>query len=72
VKHARFIVADELVLYRAPNLARDDAVLLGDVMNLAGDHAKDPGEDDTLHVLPSKVVVGRGIREDVVGEVVVL
>jgi hypothetical protein len=72
VKHACFVVADEMVLYRAPNLAHDDVVLLGDVMNLAGDRAEDPGEDDTLHVLPSKVVVGRGIREDVIGEVIVL
>jgi hypothetical protein len=61
VKCTRFAVADELVLDRAPNLACGDAVLLGNVMKLTGDRAKDPGADDTLHVLPSRVIDGRGI-----------
>jgi hypothetical protein len=66
VKCARFAVADELVLDRVPNLACGNAMLLGDAMKLAGDHAEDPGEDNTLHVLPGRVVDGRGIKEDVV------
>jgi hypothetical protein len=45
-------------------------MLLGDVLKLTGDRAKDPGEDNTLCTLPSKVVDGWGIREDGVGDAV--
>jgi hypothetical protein len=72
VKHARFTIADELVLDRAPDLSRGNIVLLGDVLKLVDDHAEDTREDDALHVLPGRVIDGRGIREDMVGEVIVL
>jgi hypothetical protein len=65
-----FAIADELVLDCAPNLAHGDVVLLGDVLKLTGDRAKDPGEDNTLCTLPSKVVDRWGIREDGVGDAV--
>jgi hypothetical protein len=72
VKHACFTVADELVLDRVPDLAHGDAVLLGDGLMLAGDHAKDPGKDDCLHAVPGRVIDGRGIRKDMVGESIAL
>jgi hypothetical protein len=54
-----FTVADELVLDLALDLVQGDAVLLGDVLKLAGDRADDPGEDDTLHAFPGRVIDGR-------------
>jgi hypothetical protein len=42
VKRACFTVADELVLDHTSDLACGDFVLLGDVLKLAGDRAKDP------------------------------
>jgi hypothetical protein len=72
VKYACFSVDDELVLDRALDLARGNAKLLDDVLKLGGDRAEDPGEDDSLHALPSKVVDERGIREDVICEVIAL
>jgi hypothetical protein len=72
VKHVCFIVADELVLDRAADLARNDAMLVGDVLKLAGDRVEDSGEDDGLHAIPGKVVDKRSVREDVVGEFVAL
>jgi hypothetical protein len=71
VKHACFAIADELVLDHAPDLARGDAVLFGDVLKLVGDHAN-PGVGNALHALPSRVVDRRGIREGVVSKVVAL
>jgi hypothetical protein len=41
VKHACFSVVDELVLDHAPDLARGNVVLLGDVLNLTDDSAKE-------------------------------
>jgi hypothetical protein len=72
VKYACFSVDDELVLDRALDLARGNAKLLDDVLKLGSDRAEDPGEDDSLHALPSKVVDERGIREDVICEVIAL
>jgi hypothetical protein len=72
VKHTCFIVVNGLEFDHAPDLACGDTMLLGDVLKLTGDHAKDLGEDDTIHALPGRVIDGRGIREDVVGEIVVL
>jgi hypothetical protein len=72
VKYACFSFDDELVLDRVPDLARSNAKLLDDVLKLIGDRAKDPREDNTLHAHPSRVVDGRGIGEDVVGEVIAL
>jgi hypothetical protein len=72
VKHGRFAIANELVLDHAPDLVRDNTVLLGDVPKLVGDRDEDPGEDDGLHVIPGWVVYGRSVGEDVVGEFVVL
>jgi hypothetical protein len=60
------------VLNRAPDLVRGDILLLGDVLELTGDHADDLGEDDSLHVVPGRVIDGRSIGEDVVGKFVVL
>jgi hypothetical protein len=62
VKCACSVVVDELVLDRVPDLMCGDTVLHGDVLKLAGDCAEDLGEDDTLHVLPGRLVDGRGIR----------
>jgi hypothetical protein len=72
VKRVCFSIADELVLDRAPNLARGDAVLLGNVLKLVGDRAEDPGEDDSLYAVPGRVVDGRIIGEDMVGEIIAL
>jgi hypothetical protein len=47
------------------DLARGDAALLSDVLKLAGDSVEDPGDDDALYVLPSKVVDG-GIKENLI------
>jgi hypothetical protein len=41
VKHACFSVADELVLDHAPDLARGNAMLLGDVLKHTDDSAKE-------------------------------
>jgi hypothetical protein len=73
VKCARhFTVVDELVLDRLPNLVLGNTMLLGDVLNLVVDHAKDPGEVDILHAVPCRVIDGRGIGEDVVGGFIAL
>jgi hypothetical protein len=72
VKCAHFIVVDELVLNRKLDLARGDVMLLGNVLKLANDRAENPGEDDDLHALPGRIIDGRSIREDVVGEFIVL
>jgi hypothetical protein len=72
VKHACFAVADELVLDHAPDLERGDAVLLGEVLKLAGDCAKDLREDNGLHAIQGRVIDGRRIGEDVVDEFVAL
>jgi hypothetical protein len=73
VKCARhFTVVDELVLDRLPNLVHGNTMLLGDVLNLVVDHAKDPGEVDILHAVPCRVIDGRGIGEDVVGGFIAL
>jgi hypothetical protein len=47
-------------------------MLLCDVMKLTDDRDVDLGDDDTLHVLPGRVIDGRGIRENVVSEVIAL
>jgi hypothetical protein len=49
-----------------------DVALLSDVLKLTGDRTKDPGDDDTLHALPSRVVDGTDIGENVVGKVVAI
>jgi hypothetical protein len=40
VKRACFPIVDELVPVHVPNLARGDAMLLGDVLKLTGEHTK--------------------------------
>jgi hypothetical protein len=70
MKGAHFTVSYELVLERVLDLAHCDITLVGDVLKVASDRAKDPRDGDALHVLPSRVVDGRGIRESMVGEVV--
>jgi hypothetical protein len=45
VKRACFAVAGELVLDCVPDLARGDAMLLGNVLKLIGDRVEDPGEN---------------------------
>jgi hypothetical protein len=60
------------VLDREPDLARGDAVLVGNVLMLISNCAEDPGDDDALHALPSRAVDRRGIRENVVGVVITL
>jgi hypothetical protein len=72
VKRVCFAVVDELVLDCAPDLVHGDAMLLGDVLKLTGDRAKDPGEDDSLHVIPGRDIDGRSVGEDVVGEFIAL
>jgi hypothetical protein len=72
MKRARLAIADELVLEREPDLARSDVALIEDVQKLTGNRAEDPGDDDALHALPGRVIDGRGIGENVVGEVVAL
>jgi hypothetical protein len=72
IKRACLTVADELVLEHEPDLARGDVVLLGDVVTLTGDRAEDLGDDDALHTLLSKDIDGKGIRENVVSEVIAL
>jgi hypothetical protein len=67
-----FTIPDELVLDRALDLAHGDVVLLGDVLKFTGDHDKDPGEDDNLHAVSGRVVDGRSMGVDVVGEFVAL
>jgi hypothetical protein len=59
VNHARFTVADQLVLDHEQDLVHGNAALLGDVLKLAVDRAKDLGDDDALHTLPRRVVDGR-------------
>jgi hypothetical protein len=58
-----FTVVDELVLNYVPDLARNDIVLLGDVLKLVGDHAEDPGEDDGLNTISGRVIDERSIGE---------
>jgi hypothetical protein len=60
------------VLEHEPDLARGDVMLLGDVLTLTGDRAEDLGDDDALHMLLSKDIDGKGIRENVVGEIIAL
>jgi hypothetical protein len=72
VKRARFAIANEQVLDRAPDLARGDVVLLNDVLKFTGDHVEDSGEDDSLCAIPGRVVDGWSVGEDVVGEFVAL
>jgi hypothetical protein len=72
IKHVCLAVADELVLEHEPDLACGDVVLLGDVLTLTGDRAEDLGDDDALHTLLSKDIDDKGIRENVVGEVIAL
>jgi hypothetical protein len=72
VKHACFTVTNEPVLDRASQLPHSNIMLLGDVLKLTGDHAKDPVEHDDLHVIPGRVIDGTSIREDVVGEIIAL
>jgi hypothetical protein len=48
-------------------LAHSDAALLGNVLKLADDRTEDPE-----NALPSWVIDGRGIGENVVGEVAAL
>jgi hypothetical protein len=69
---ARLAIADELVLKGEPDFARDDSMLFGDVLKLAVDCAENAGEEDALHVLPRRVIDGRGIKENVVSEVIAL
>jgi hypothetical protein len=57
VKCTHFAVANELVLDRVSDLARGDAMLLGNVLKLVGYRAEDPGDDDALYVLSSRVIV---------------
>jgi hypothetical protein len=71
MKGTRFTLAYELVLERVLYLAHCDITLVGDVLKVASDHAKDPRDDDALHVLPSRVIDGRGIRESMVSKVIV-
>jgi hypothetical protein len=70
VKCACFAVVNELMIDHKPDLACGDAMLLGDVLKLAGDRAEDLGEDDGLHAIPGRVVDRRSVREDVVNEFV--
>jgi hypothetical protein len=53
-------------------LAHSDAALLGNVLKLTDDRTEDPENDDALNALPSWVIDGRGIGENVVGEVAAL
>jgi hypothetical protein len=69
---AHLAIADELVLQGEPDLVRDDTMLFGNVLKLAVDRAKNAGEEDTLHVLPRRIVDGRGMRENVASEVITL
>jgi hypothetical protein len=72
VKHACFIVANELVLHHASDLACGDAMLLGDVLKLAVDRDEDPREDDGFHAIPGRVIDERSVREDMVDEFIAL
>jgi hypothetical protein len=72
MKHPLFAIADELVLDRAPDLASGNVVLLSNILKLTCDCAEDLREDDGLHAVSDRVVGGRGIEEDVVGEFVIL
>jgi hypothetical protein len=74
VKRTCLAVADELLIKSEPHLALGDnaITLIGIVLQLAGDRAKDPREDDYLHVPPRRIVSRGGIRENVVGEVIAL
>jgi hypothetical protein len=72
VNHVCLVVADELVLDHAPDLALGDTVLIGNIHKLIGDRAKDPREDDTLHALTGRVTDVRGIIGDMFNEVLVL
>jgi hypothetical protein len=53
-------------------LACGNTTLLGDFLKLTNDCAEDTREDDTLHMLPRRVVDGKSIRENVVGKVIAL
>jgi hypothetical protein len=70
MKHVRLVVANELVLEHETNFVHGDVALLGKVMKLAGDRIEDPGDDDALHALPKSIIDGRGIKENVVDEVI--
>jgi hypothetical protein len=56
MKCVHLIVADELVLERELDLARDDVSLLADVLKLTNDRAEDLGDDDVLHALPCRAI----------------
>jgi hypothetical protein len=45
----------------AVDLVCGDAMLLGDVLKLADDHAEDLGEGDGLHAIPTDVACRRRI-----------
>jgi hypothetical protein len=62
VKHAFFTIVDELELDCAVDLVCGDAMLLGDVLKLADDHAEDLGEGDGLHAIPTDVACRRRIQ----------
>jgi hypothetical protein len=53
-------------------LACGNTTLLGDFLKLTNDCVEDTREDDTLHMLPRRVVDGKSIRENVVGKVIAL
>jgi hypothetical protein len=56
VKCPHFAIDDKLVLEHELDLACGDVALLGDVLKLTGDSVEDPGDQDALHALPSRVV----------------
>jgi hypothetical protein len=68
MKRTHLTVANELVLKRELDLARGDAMLLGDSLKLVDDRDEDPGEN----MVDGSGIDGRGIEENVVDEVVAL
>jgi len=52
VESTSLAVAEELVLNGKPGLASGATALADDVLQLDGDGAEDPGEDNTVHPAP--------------------
>jgi len=63
---ARFAVVEELLLKAEPGLPGSrGVVLVDDVQEVGGDGVEDPGQDDTVHARPCRIVGAGNVAEDV-------
>jgi hypothetical protein len=64
---ARLAVVEELLLKSEPGCpGRGFVVLVDDVQQVSGDGVENPGEDDTVHARPRRIVGAGGVAEDVI------